>query len=137
MVLVPIFPLFWSTSPGIWNKLTLITQLPGSTPGLLSNAFGHFTQVPTILATFAQLPWSVPYPEGVSPSPKLGTNKPPFSDLTNPLPAAATAPSLPSLHQIPTLDSDITPTRDCSLWLLTGALLWGSWSPVPKVCPVS
>ncbi|KAJ9060428.1 hypothetical protein DSO57_1030986 [Entomophthora muscae] len=123
MALVPIFLLFWSTSPGIWNILTLIAQFSGSTPGLLSNAFCNFNQVPTILATSAQLPWSVPYPEGFSPSSKLGTNKPPFSDLTNPLPAAVPGSSLPSLLQVPTLDPNIPPTWGCSLWLLTGALV--------------
>ncbi|KAJ9055070.1 hypothetical protein DSO57_1008107 [Entomophthora muscae] len=97
------------------------TKRADTTKGLV----GHVHEVGRITKTCIshRLPWSVPYPEGLSPSAKLGTNKPPFSDLANALPAAVSAPSLPSLHQIPTLDSDIPPTQDCSLWLLTGAMV--------------
>ncbi|KAJ9071140.1 hypothetical protein DSO57_1000146 [Entomophthora muscae] len=122
-ILVSIYLLFWSSSPVFWRKLSLISQTPDFAPGLLYNVIGHLNQVPTNLASYVLFPWSASYPEGLLPPPESRTTETPFSDFADPLPTAVSAPSLPFLYQIPMLDPDAPPTWDCSLWLLTGALV--------------
>ncbi|KAJ9073290.1 hypothetical protein DSO57_1018006 [Entomophthora muscae] len=52
-----------------------------------------------------------------------GTTESPSSDLDNPPPSEVSPSFLPSLHQITDSDAEVPPTWDCSLWLLTGALV--------------
>ncbi|KAJ9087645.1 hypothetical protein DSO57_1031095 [Entomophthora muscae] len=112
-------PIVLVHQPCLLEQTFLISQ----TPGLLSNAIRHLNQVPNNLASYGLFPWSASYLEGLSPPPESRITETYFSNLADPLPTAVSSPSLPSVHQIPVLDPDVPPTRDHSLWLLTGALV--------------
>ncbi|KAJ9085361.1 hypothetical protein DSO57_1014780 [Entomophthora muscae] len=77
-ILMPISLFFWSSSPVFWSKLSLISQTPGFSPGLLSNVIGNLNQVLTNLASCVLFPWSASYLEDCCPLQNLELLKPLF-----------------------------------------------------------
>ncbi|KAJ9084776.1 hypothetical protein DSO57_1039590 [Entomophthora muscae] len=122
-ILVPISLLFWSPNPVFWNKLSLISWSSEYIPGLFVDVIGHFIQVSTNSLSYGWFPWLSSYLEELLPPLDSSIIETPSSDLDNPSPAAVPASLLPTLLQNPESDTEVLSTWDCSLWLLTGALV--------------
>ncbi|KAJ9064176.1 hypothetical protein DSO57_1033114 [Entomophthora muscae] len=112
-ILVPISLLFWSSNPVFWSKLSLISQSSEFIPGLFANVIEHLTQISIKLGSYGLFSWLSSHLEELLPPLESVTTETPSSDLVNPSP----------LLQIPESNTEAPFTWDCSLWLLTGAMV--------------
>ncbi|KAJ9062414.1 hypothetical protein DSO57_1011091 [Entomophthora muscae] len=112
-ILVPIFLLFWSSNPVFWSKLSLISQSSEFIHSHFTNVIEHLTQIPFKPGSYGLFSWLSPHIEELLPPMESVTTETPSSDLVNPSP----------LRQIPESNTEAPFTRDCSLWLLTGAMV--------------
>ncbi|KAJ9079012.1 hypothetical protein DSO57_1000647 [Entomophthora muscae] len=112
-ILVPISLLFWSSNPVFWSKLSLISQSSEFIPSHFTNVIEHLTQIPFKPGSYGLFSWLSSHLEELLPPLESVTTETPSSDLVNPSP----------LRQIPESNTEAPFTQDCSLWLLTGAMV--------------
>ncbi|KAJ9085746.1 hypothetical protein DSO57_1010975 [Entomophthora muscae] len=124
-----------TTTPEIWDRLFLAAKHSVPNPGLLSNPLLYLTQVPIILNTFANSVWIDLYPKDLSHFQEPGIEKSFSKYQSDTKLMSVSKSSLPSLQKLPPMDLDSHPTWDCSLWLLSGALVMGlntNFPPFPR-----